>query len=214
MTVELALVASMDVALEPRNRSIAFCARTLEVAPRFAEPFPVDPARLWFDGVVVPCFGIWGGLESGQRARLAAQVRVLRLRGADDFVAELLPANPGQRIVVARTTNAATLAEANAFVVRALRRRGGTLSRWLGRDRLAAWGGVRIPVLQALVEPGSTRLAIELGADGPEQPVPEWVVLGRGDLYSPYVLCNGPFVLWVGERGSLEPQLVAWIGRL
>ena len=214
MTVELTLVASMDVALEPRSRSIAFCPRTCEVAPRFAEPFPVDPARLMFDDTVVPCFGMWHGLESGQRARLAAQVRVLRYGGVDDFMVELLHQNPGQRIVVARIPEAATLAEASAMVVRALRNRAAALRRRLGRDRLAALGGVRIPVLQALVELGSTRLAIELGTGGPEQPVPEWVILGRADGYAPFILCNGSFVLWVGEPGSLVPRLVAWIGRL
>lgn len=214
MPVGLTSVASMDVSLEPRNRSIAFCARTCEVAPRFAEPFPVDLAGLLFDGAVVPCFGIWNGLESGQRSRLAAQLRLRRLGSIDDYVLELLPENTRQRIAVARTTKAATLAEANAFVVRALRPGGGGLGRLLGRDRLGELDGVRIPVLQALVEDGPTRLAIELGSGGPEEPVPEWVTQGRADAYQRYVLCSRPFVVWVGEPGTLVPQLVAWIGRL
>jgi hypothetical protein len=212
MPVELTLSKAMDVALVP-GRSVAFCRGSCEVAPRFAEPFPVDHGRLVFDGTLVPCFGIWHGLESGQRARLAAQVRLPRLRGPGDFVLELLPAGERRRMVIARIPGAATLEEASAAVARTLQHRGGSFAHLLGRDRIGPYDGVRVPVVRALVTDGATSVLIDVGGGGPEQPVPERVRRGRGDAYQRGVQCAGPFVLWVSEPDCLDPQLVAWIAR-
>jgi hypothetical protein len=212
MAVDLTLTNTLATALEP-GRSMAFCRGTCEVAPRFREPFPVDRGRLTFNGSPVPCFGIWHGIPSEQRARLAAQVRLPRQRGPQDFVLELLPADDRRRIAIARTPEVVSLKEASDAVVRALRHGGGWTSRLLRRDRVGPYDGVRAPVVRAFVAERGTRVRIDVGSGGPELPVPDPIRLGRGDAYQRGVQCDGPFILWVGEPHSLDPQLVAWIAR-
>lgn len=210
MPVDLVLVSSMDGILEP-GPGVAYCTLSCSVVPRFAEPFPIDRTRLVFDGAPVPCFGVWHGLAPDQRARLAAELRLLRVRSPADFVVELLSVEAGRRIVIARIPGAITLAAASATIERALRSPGGAIGRLLGRDRLGPLDGVRLPVVQATATDGARTVEVDIGSGGPEQPVPASITLGRGDAYRRSIECNGPFYLWVGDSRSLQPQLVARI---
>ncbi len=212
--MDLVLVDRPDTPLDPRGPSLAWCGENGQVAPRFAAPFPQDPRGAWFDGVAVPCFGIWNGLDPARRVRLAGQVRVLRYRDTGDCVVELLPEPGIARLAVARVDGATTLSEAGARVGRALRRGRGVLGRLLGRERLRARDGLRIPVVEASGRSGDRTLSIRLGADGPVDPVPAAITEGRADVYERNLVFGGPFVVWCGSPHSLAPAVIAWIARL
>ncbi|MBN1337641.1 MAG: hypothetical protein JXB39_16940 [Deltaproteobacteria bacterium] len=211
--MDLVLVNRPDTPLDLQGSSVAWCGEDVRVDPRFAVPFPRDPRGAWFDGAVVPCFGIWNGLDPTRRARLAAQVRVLRYRDAGDCVVELLPEPGTARLAIARVDGATTLSEAGARVARALRHGQGVLGRLLGRERLRPTDGLRIPVVEASGRSADRTLSIRLGVDGPLDPVPAAVTEGRADVYEQNLVYGGPFVVWSGDRRSLAPTAIAWIAR-
>jgi hypothetical protein len=211
--IELLAVESLEAPAFTDGPGLVFCPEAGGIEPRFPEPFPVDPSRLLFGETVVPCFGIWNGLDPGRRARLAGQVRLPRWRGADDFVLELLLPAADVRLAVARVPGAGTLADASARIARELKSGHARIRRWLRRDRLHGQDGLRLPVVRARAGTGGFRITVVLGADGPEEPVPERILLGRADAYRRCVECGGPFFLWAGDRRSLSPRLVAHILR-
>jgi hypothetical protein len=213
--VVLTAVVDPDVPIscEPGTPGIAYVPGAAPSAPVFAELFPVDPAGLVFGGATAPCFGIWHGIDPARRARLSAQVRVLRWQGPQDLIVELLPAGAAERIVIARLPAPTTLAAAADEIARAVRGADRALDRWMRSRRLDADDGLRLPVVRAIVPAIGDRGAarIELGVDGPAEPVPERVTLGRGDAYRRLIAVGGPFLLWVGTRASAPPILAAWI---
>ena len=218
MRVELSLVAGLDAPLDPRGPPVAWCAADQAVAPRFTEPFAIDPGGLWFEGEVVPSFGVWNGIAAARRARLVAQFRLTRWRGASDFMLELLPEDDALRIAVARLAGVRTLGEAGLRITGALRQ-GNLLSwSWPGRgpkrERLGLRDCVRVPLVRAVGQSGAARLSIDLGTGGEEEPVPAAITEGRADAYRQKVLIDEPFFLWVGERRTLAAHVVARIARL
>jgi hypothetical protein len=214
MPIDFTRVTSLDARLGPDDASLAWRSGRTSFSPRFAEPFPVDPGGLLYRGTVVPCLGIWNGLDPARRARLAGQVRLLRYQDPADFLVELLPERTGERFALGILPGARTLADASAIIAQAMRTRGGRVRRWLGFDRLGPREGVRIPVIAGRLGDTDGDALVELGTSSPIDPVPEWITLGRADAYRRNLLCHAPFFVWVGEAGSLEPRLVARIGRI
>lgn len=217
MPVELSLLPALDAPLHPRGPAAAWCAGGGEVAPRFAEPFAMDPGGLWFDGAEVPCFGVWNGIGAARRARMVAQLRLTRLREANDCALELLSEDVERRIVAARMARARTLGDASLRIAEVLRRGRGLPWSWLGRgprrEGLGEKDCVRVPVIRAFGQSGDVRLSIELGTDGRDEPVPAEITEGRADVYERRVLFEEPFFFWVGDRRTLAPSVVAWIVR-
>ncbi|MGK3993450.1 hypothetical protein [Sorangium sp. So ce1024] len=201
------------------------------VRPSFASPFASQREGVFFGERVVPVFGLWKDVDDVTWARAAAQLRVHRHRGPDDFVIEL-EARGDERVVVARCPRPETLGAAVAEVVATVRRSRGWLRRWFG-DKPFDWQcALRIPPLdlcavrvdeeligKPLADGDGRRIGdarhgvrFRLGDDAlpPSEPGP--IALGRGDVYERPFVCDGPFLVVVlGAPPQDELRLAAWI---
>ncbi|WP_437738448.1 hypothetical protein [Sorangium sp. So ce1335] len=204
------------------------------VSPSFASPFASQRDGVFFGEHVLPVFGLWKDVDHVTWTRAAAQLRIHRHRGLDDFVIEI-EARGEERVVVARCPRPETLGAAVTEVVAALRRSRSWLRKWFGEKPFDRDCALRIPPLdlcavhvhdeligKTLAE-GESRMIgdarhgvrFRLGGDAlpPSEPGP--ITLGRGDAYRRPFVCNGPFLVVVlGEPPQDEVRLAAWIEAL
>ncbi|MGK3962459.1 hypothetical protein WMF38_56295 [Sorangium sp. So ce118] len=201
------------------------------VRPSFVSPFASQREGVFFGERVVPVFGLWKDVDDVTWSRAAAQLRIHRHRGLDDFVIEI-EARGDERVVVARCPRPETLGDAVAAVVAAVRRSRGWLWRWFGEKPFDWQCALRIPpldlcavrVCEKLIGKvladgdgrriGDARHVVRLRLDGdalpPSPPGP--ITLGRGDAYERPFVCDGPFLVVVlGEPPRDEVRLAAWI---
>jgi len=59
--------------LEPRARNCFWAAAAVHLTPRWSESFPWRQLGVWFGDKVLPCFGLWNGIEPRRRERLGRE---------------------------------------------------------------------------------------------------------------------------------------------
>ncbi|WP_437751047.1 hypothetical protein [Sorangium sp. So ce1389] len=201
------------------------------VRPSFVSPFASRIEAIRFSEYVLPIFGLWKDVDDVTWSRAAAQLRIHRHRGSDDFVIEI-EAKGDERVMVARRPRPETLGAAVAEVVAAARRSRGWLRRWFAEKPFDRDCALRIPPLdlcavrvhdeligKVLANRDGHRIGdarhvvrFRLGGDAlpPSEPGP--ITLGRGDMYERCFVCDGPFLVVVlGEPPRDELRLAAWI---
>ena len=194
--------ATLDEALRS-DENLVWTPQPLHCAPRFAAGFPRRDEGVLFGRRVLPCFGVWAGLDPAVRSQLVEQLDPLWHHGPGDFGVALLADE--REVIVGRLPACKTLGEASNRLARA---RAATNSWWrrLVRREFGSDDVLKIPELDAATVDGEVTL--RLNGEAPLEP-PEALTLGRGETYRRYFVCDGPFVVWVG-RGD-EVELVAWL---
>lgn len=201
--------AALDEALGGPRTNAVFAAVSFEMVSDRVRDFPRDEEGLLFDGVVLPCFGLWRGIDGPRRDALAARVKVHRHRGPRDFAFELLDPRDERRVVLAHFP-ASTLGEAAQGVTARLAEGVGRWGRWRRRDRVGPDDVLRVPPLHLVLDDDVGSIAVRLDTEAEAEPPPQGLTQGRGEMYDRYFQLNEPFIVWIG-RGT-DMSLVAWLG--
>ena len=205
----------------------------------FKTPYPKndDGSRLHFRGQPVQCFGLWpldpvsGSYEDFMASQNAQKnVRVHRACAADDFIIELLGEDASDRMIIARTQPAATLANTVQEVVDHLRQ------TWFQGMDLSSADTLCIPKISlvrqrnyeplvdaricsgpesgASIDEAQQELQFKLDEHGATLLSEALIKLGyssTGRQAPRSFICDGPFLLLLLRSTGQSPYLALWV---
>lgn len=200
------VLSSLGDAL-PEGRNAVFAgARPFSAAPAFSPPFPLREEGVLFGGKTLPAFGIFAGVPEELRAACAANVVVHSAEGPDRFLVELTSEDTSARVLVGRTSRRATLGETVEPLAAEARKGPSLWSRLRGKTRFGADDVLKVPPVGVEADEVRFRLA---GGGGPA-PASD-LTLGRGEMYTRYFVCDGPFVVLLLSSATDAIDLALWV---